>query len=302
MRYLPVLLIAFLSFSNSLLAAPPVIISGNPEAPPVVWERAKGLAGVGPELATHILSKLEVPFDIKPMGTWQQVQDKARTGSVDIILSAYKTAERQEFLEYSIPYLDSPVVVVVRKGTGFVCNSRDDMIGKRGVANKGESFGAEFDSFIKNKLQVTFTSYNRAFEMLEEDTADYLIIDLYPAIIYSKLLRAEDKVEIMEKPVTVQKIHMAVAKNSEFLGLLPAINRHLTEMQEQGEIKRLVLEHYQKWNTTFQERQKFYSRADQKAKEAQKSYAADSKDRGLERISRFIDQSRPFDGSNINNM
>lgn len=303
MRYLLALLIPLLTISNSLQAASPVIVSGNPEAPPVVWERAKGLAGVGPELATRILSELDVPFDIKPMGTWQQVQDKARGGNIDLVLSVYKTAERQKFLEYSIPYLNSPVVVVVRKGTGFVCNAWDDMIGKRGVANRGESFGAKFDTFIKNKLQVTFTTYSRAFEMLEEDTADYLLIDLYPALIYSKLLRVEDKVEIMEQPVTVQKFHMAFAKESEFLGLLPGINKRLAELRDQGAIKKLVLEYYQKWTATFQERQRFYDRADQKAKESQKTYAAGAEDRGLEQISRFVEGSRPYmDGSNFNNM
>lgn len=296
-----VVLTLLLTTTGRLQAAQPVIISGNPEAPPVVWEKAKGLAGVAPELASRIFTQLQTPFVIKPMGTWQQVQEKARTGKIDLVLSAYKTAERQHYLEYTIPYLESPVVVVVKKGAGFLCNCWDDMIGKRGVANRGESFGEEFDAFIKDKLKVTFTTYGRAFEMLEEDTADYLLIDLYPAIIYSKLLRVEDQVEIMDKPVTVQQMHMAMGKQSGQLGLLPAINSQLAEMKEKGIIKKLVLEQYQKWNQTFQERQRFYNKANQKAMEAQTVYEEGADDRGLNSMERFIEQNIDYmDGSNFN--
>lgn len=304
MRYLSpllVLLLTTISFNSTIHAEPTVIISGNPEAPPVVWERAKGLVGVGPELAGRILSDLKIPFEIIPMGTWQQVQEKTRNGAIDLVLSAYKTTERQKYLEYSIPYLESPVVVVVKKGTGFICDSWDDLIGKRGVANKGESFGEKFDAYLKSELQVTFTSYNRAFEMLGEDTADYLLIDLYPAIIYSKLLRVEDKVDIMDNPVTVQHLHMAFGKESPHKGLLPDINKHLAKLKEQGVIKNLTLEYYQKWNKTFKERQRFYDKAAKKAKDAQTTYEAEAEDRGLKYISRFVDQSRPYmDGTNFN--
>ena len=125
---------------------------------------------------------MKVPFSITVEGTWQQVQDKAKSGAVDMIVSAYDNNERRAYMDYSVPYLESPVVIVVKKGTKFVLSSWKVLINKKGVANTGESFGEEFDAFIKSDLNVTYVPYERAFQMLAQDTADYLIIDLYPAI------------------------------------------------------------------------------------------------------------------------
>ncbi len=303
MRNLPQLCTLFfilLLFWTVTDAAEEMVVSGNPESPPVVWEKSGQLAGAGPEIAAKIFSELGVPYTMQPAGTWQQVQNKAKTGEVDLILSAYKNKERQQYLEYSIPYIKSPVVIIVKKGDTFLCNCWEDMVGKKGVANTGESFGDEFDAYIKNKLDVTYTSYSRAFEMLAEDTADYLIIDLYPAIIYSKLLMAEDNIEFMEKPVTVQYLHMAMAKQSPHLKLLPQINKQLAKMKESGDIKKLAVEQYKKWNKTFQQRQRFYAKAKQKSSEAQVDFDAGARDRGLDNMARFIQREAPFmDGSNF---
>ena len=125
-------------------AAAPMIISGNPDSPPVSWDKNGKLMGVGPELATKILSELKVPFSLQVAGNWQQVQDKTRDGAVDMIVAAYKNKERQEYMDYSIPYLDSPVVIVVKKGDQFPFSSWKSLVGKKGVAHSGESFGEKF--------------------------------------------------------------------------------------------------------------------------------------------------------------
>lgn len=285
---------------GSAWANPTVQISGNPEAPPVVWEKSGLLTGAGPEMIQTILTKLGVQASIQPAGSWSQVLDKAKSGDIDMIVSSYKTKKREEFLEYSSPYLESPVIVVIKKGDTFLCNCWDDMVGKRGVANTGESFGDEFDSFIAEKLNVTYTSYSRAFEMLAEDTADYLIIDLYPAIIYSKLLMAEDKVEFIEKPITVQQIHLAFSKKSPHLTLLPQINKEIALMKKEGAIKQLALEQYKKWNKTIKERQRFYDRSNQKAKDIQVEFDSGAKERGFDNMARFLQRDIPYmDGSNF---
>jgi len=66
------------------------IVSGNPKAPPVVWEQYKKLTGVGPDIAQAILTELKLAYDIRVEGNWQQVQDKCKSGEVDMIVSAYK--------------------------------------------------------------------------------------------------------------------------------------------------------------------------------------------------------------------
>ncbi len=286
---------ALLSFQPTM-ASEPLIVTGNPEAPPVVWEKTGKLVGVGPEVATRILDSLQVPFIIKPTGKWEQVQENAKNGSVDMIVSAYDNTTRRQYMEYSVPYLKSPVIIVVKKGKGFPFTSWKSLVGKKGVANTGESFGNEFDAFIKEKLNVTYVPYQRAFEMMELDTVDYAIVDLYPAIIYSKLLNAEDKVEFLDTPATMQHFHITISKKSPYRTLLPKINAQIEQMKKEGVFKKLAKEQYTSWHKTFRDRQRFFAKSQTNAQQAQSNWNAGARDRGLDNMARFIDQDRPYMG------
>lgn len=280
-------------------AAEPIIVSGNPEAPPIVWEKKGELVGVGPEIARQILTTISVPFILKPNGSWEQVQEKIKSGSIDIIVSAYDNRERRQYMDYSIPYLQSPVVIVVKKGETFPFTSWNDLIGKKGVANTGESFGEDLDAFIKEKLDIAYVPYQRAFEMMNLNTADYLIVDLYPAIIYSKLLNVENSVEFLDTPATVQNFHITLSKKSPYRHLLPQINAQIEQMKKTGFFKKLAREQYKQWNTTFQERQRFFSQSHAKAQQQQSTWNADARDQGLENLTRFIERDIPYmSGSN----
>lgn len=305
MRYrslLFVLLITILLTAPRTWAADPMIVSGNPNSPPVSWDKNDKLMGVGPELATKILTELNVPFSITIGSNWQQVQDKTRDGAVDMIVAAYDNKERRDYMDYSIPFMDSPVVIVVKKGDKFPLSSWKPLIGKKGVAHSGESFGEKFDTFIKTDLDVSYHTYEHAFQMLAEDTADYLIIDLYPAIIYSKLLLAEDKVEFIDTPVSVQHFHMTISKKSPYIKLLPEINNIIAQLKEQKYIKKMVVAQYKQWNKAFEERQRFYAKQKTRATQEQTDFNAGSRDRGLDNLARFIERDMPYmEGSNFNN-
>ena len=295
-----VLLTTILLAAPSIWAADPMIISGNPDSPPVSWDKSTKLMGVGPELATKILSELKVPFSTTVEGSWQQVQDKTRDGAVDMIVAAYDNEERRAYMDYSIPFMESPVVIVVKKGNKFPLSSWKPLIGKKGVAHSGESFGEKFDAFIKTDLDVSYLPYERAFQMLAEDTADYLIIDLYPAIIYSKLLRSEGKIEFIDTPVSVQHFHMTISKKSPYIKLLPEINKKIAQLNEQKYTKNLVIEQYKQWSKTFEERQRFHAKQKARAAQEQTDFNAGTRDRGLDNLARFIERDMPYmDGSNF---
>jgi len=281
-------------------ASGPMIISGSSKGPPISWEKKGTLTGVGPKLAAKILTELKVPFVIRNEGNWLEVQEKAKAGTIDMIVSAYDNKERRSYMEYSIPFLESPVIIAVKKDGKFPFSSWNSLISKKGVAHSGESFGQEFDTFIKTKLDVSYLPYERAFQMLDEETADYLIIDLYPAIIYSKLLNAEDKVAFFDTPVTVQNFHMTISKKSPYVSLLPEINKKIRRLQEQKYIKKLAIEQYKQWNKTFQERQRFFAKQNIRAVREQTAFNAGSRDRGLERLGRFIEGGLPYmEGNNL---
>ncbi|HID69883.1 MAG TPA: transporter substrate-binding domain-containing protein [Desulfobacterales bacterium] len=253
------LVIFSLSASNSF-ASGTFIVSGNPKAPPVVWEQYDKLTGVGPDLAKSILTELKLDYDIKVSGDWQQVQDKCKNGEIDMVVSAYKNDERAKYMDFSLPYLPQPTVIVVEKGKEFLFGRWESLIGKKGASNIGESYGQEFDTFIKEKLDVQFVAFERAVELLNRGEADYLIVDLYTALIYARLLRGEDSITILEPPVTTQTFHLTIGKNSPMAVQMPAINKKLSRLVKDGTVEKLFYKHFESWKELIAKRSKYFAK------------------------------------------
>lgn len=253
---------------GTALAKAPLVASGNTNAPPLSWEEYKNLTGVGPDLVTHILTDLGVDHSVQVTGNWEQVQEKAKNGSVDLIVGAFKNDERKAYLEFSIPYLAEPTVIITEKGKEFTFNNWDDLIGKRGVTNIGESYGQAFDDHINNELDVKHIALERAIQLMNSGEADYLIMDLYTALIYARMLRGEDAITILKNPVAKESFHIAIAKNSPYLSLMPEINKELQKAIDNKDISRLFYMHFDNWKELIAKRSSFFKQdADIRAEE-----------------------------------
>jgi len=285
------LLVTCVSVANSF-ASETFIVSGNPKAPPVVWEEYNKLIGVGPDIAKSILTELKLNYDIQVQGDWQQVQDKCKSGEIDMLVSAYKNDERAAYMEYSIPYLPQPTVIVVLKGTEFPFGRWESLIGKRGVSNIGESYGQQFDTFIKEKLSVQFIAFERAVELLTRGEADYLIVDLYTALIYSRLLRGENAITILDPPATTQTFHITIGKKSPMAVQMPAINKKLYRLVKDGTVEKLFYTHFASWKKLIAKRSRYYNKDSGIRSEEQEKYLKDQDAYEKERLGKILMDSR----------
>lgn len=264
--------------------AEPFIISGNPYAPPVVWEEHKELQGVAPDLVKEIFKELSIPYTTRVLRDWQRVQDGAKKGEVDLIVSAYRNDERSTYLNFSIPYLPEQTVIVVEKGKEFRFINWDSLKGKKGVTGVGESYGQKFDAFIAEHLEVSYYRLERAIQALNLGEADYLIIDLYTALIYARLLQGEDSITILDPPVTVENFHLAVRKDSALNEHLDAINQKLKEKIDAGAVTSLVLGHFDQWQQKIARRSKFLNKVSQQHSAIQEKYLKEQDKMARQRI------------------
>src|SRR5687767_9805098 len=72
-----------------------IIASGHPEWPPIMFQSGSSIDGAGPALLRKIFDDLGVVVSFPHTGTWDEVQAKARSGDVDVLVAAYKTTERE---------------------------------------------------------------------------------------------------------------------------------------------------------------------------------------------------------------
>lgn len=226
-----------------------IVATGHPEYPVMAFRDGNHIAGAAPLLVGEIAQELNVPFETKYLGSWSEAQAATRAGQADMIIGVYYNDERAEYLDYVEPaFAYDPVVVFVSGDKRFAFKGQDDLIGKKGVANEGESFGTSFDAFIKDKLTLTrVDGLEAAFAALLSGNADYVIAAYYPGTAQLAQQDKEDKIESLEPPLLSEELFIAFSKKSPCAALASKFGAGITEMTEDGRLGELVDSVFTDW-------------------------------------------------------
>ena len=226
-----------------------IVATGHPEYPVMAFKDGDQIVGAAPLLVGEIAQELNVPFEAKYMGSWSEAQSAARAGKADMIIGVYYNDERAEYLDYVQPaFAYDPVVVFVSSDKPFKFKGQDDLIGKKGVANEGESFGTAFDAFLKDKLTVTrVDGLQPAFQALLSGTADYVIAPYYPGTAEVAQQDKGDKIVSLEPPLLSEELFIAFSKKSPCAALAEKFGAGITQMTEDGRLGELVDSVFTDW-------------------------------------------------------
>jgi polar amino acid transport system substrate-binding protein len=215
--------------------------SGHPEWPPIMYRDGDLITGAGAELVKKIAADLGFQIDIKYTGNWEEVQAKVKNGEVDLLVAAYKTSEREKYMDYSVAYTVDPMVLYVKPGMDFHYSFWSDLIGKKGVLTVGDSYGQMFDSYIQEKLTtVRVNTIAEAFDMVKSGQADYFIYALYSGEKFLVENRPAGEIEIIPKCVASEDFFITISKKSLLIKYLPAINDRLEKYKIDGTIDSLI--------------------------------------------------------------
>lgn len=222
------------------------VASGHPEWAPIMFAQNGTIVGAGPELVAKIMSDLNVSVSFPESGTWDEVQAKARSGAVDILVAAYKTDERLTYMEYSDAYTQDPIVLFVKKGATFTFEKNEDLVGKHGVALVGDSYGQTFDDFAAANLDLARASTTEAaFAEVEQGTADYFIYTLYGGEDYMKKSNKVGAFEALAHIVDAPNFYITISKQSPLVDLMPKINERIAAYKADGTIDALITKYKQ---------------------------------------------------------
>ncbi len=224
---------------------PVIRVAGLSNYPPVMWASRDAYHGVAAELTQTVFSEMgmDVKFVVLP---WKRVLEVAREGGIDVVAGLYKTDERESYLLYSIPFLEDPGVLFVRKGKIFPYHCWDDLVGKKGVVNRGYSWGEEFDSFMAKKLDIIRVNEPiQGFRLLmrSDRHADYYLYGLIPGILELKRYGISDRIDYISEPVTHEYFYFAISKASGKSSMAEPLNRILKRLIRNDYINFLVVKY-----------------------------------------------------------
>ena len=227
-----------------------ITATGHPAYPVIAFKDGDNIAGAAAELVATIAKTLKVPLESKYMGTWEEAQAAARDGKADLIFGIYYNDERAEYLDYVQPaFMYDDVAVFVLKGKEFPFTDKNDLAGKKGVTNKGESYGNEFDAFMKDKLDVTrVDGISEAFKILVEGKADYLIAGYYPGLAEAAKDELKDKVVPLDQALLSAEMFVAFSKKSPCRSLAPGFGQGITELTTDGSFDKMVKDASTAWD------------------------------------------------------
>jgi polar amino acid transport system substrate-binding protein len=226
-------------------SAEPVKLGGHPNWPPFSWQRGDKLVGIGPDLAEIVFRDVGLAVVNRRGGNWKRAQAQAAFGAIDVLVAAYRTDERAIYLAYpATPYMQDINVVWVLLGKEFPFQRWEDLVGKHGTAMLGESYGQQFDDFIKRSLQIDRVSTpSLSLQKLAMGRADYYPFSLHGGHIQLSQLGYSGRIVPLPTPISTEDVHIAISRKSRFVTYLPQIDAAIAARRADGTLERLIRKH-----------------------------------------------------------
>ena len=226
-----------------------IAATGHPAYPVIAYKDGDNIVGAAPTLVETIAKQINMPLESKYTGTWEEAQAAARDGKVDMIFGIYYNDERATYLDYVQPaFTFDDVAIFVVKGKEFPFTGQDDLIGKKGVTNQGESYGNEFDAFMKDRLDVARANgIDAAFKDLLDGKADYLIAGYFPGLAEAAKEGNKDKVVALNQALLSQEMFVAFSKKSPCRSLASKFGEGITELTTNDSYDQILAEAQKAW-------------------------------------------------------
>lgn len=108
---------------NWIKQHPQVIIGVDPAWPPFEFIDEQGnYSGMGADYIHLIGKKTGLDFVVQDNPTWKSVMDNARNRKLDLLPAVMKSTQRSEFLDFSKPHINYPMVIVTGKEDAFIAS------------------------------------------------------------------------------------------------------------------------------------------------------------------------------------
>lgn len=184
-----------------------------------------GARGMAVDYLNAVAERAGFTVDYVSEPSWSAALDDIRARrTIDLLPSAYRTAEREEYLTFTRPYLESPSVIFARQDSPFV-GTMDDLKGKTIVVERGyvteQWLRARFPAVRLLEVETT----DEALQALAAGKADAYIGNLTVSV-YLANLHALNNLKVMA-PSPFGNDEQAMAVRSDWPELASIIDKTL---------------------------------------------------------------------------
>lgn len=204
---------------------------------PYEYRDSSGIVGVDVDIAREIAAAMGKELEIKDVA-FDSLINELNSGKADFAAAGMSiTEERKNEVDFSIEYVSSKQVVVVRKDYNKI-KSVNDLNNKTISVQLGSVADTYATKNFKNSKIVRQKKFLSAAEDVKAKKSECIIMDELPA---KELVKNNSELTILKIELFTDKYAIAVKKgNTE---LLNKINEVLEKLIEEGKIEEFVINH-----------------------------------------------------------
>ena len=204
---------------------------------PYEYRDSSGIVGVDVDIAREIAKSMGKELEIKDVA-FDSLINELNSGKADFAAAGMSiNEERKKEVDFSIEYVSSKQVIVVRKGYNSI-KSINDLKNKTITVQLGSVADSYVSKEFKDAKIVRQKKFLGAAEDVKASKADCIVMDELPA---KELVKNNSELTILNINLFTDKYAIAVKKgNTE---LLNKINEVLERLIEEGKIEEFVINH-----------------------------------------------------------
>ena len=240
-----VLLWLVTSVNNALLAEPnnttKVTIAIN-DAPPYRIVEGTKISGFYIEIIEAIGRELnwQITYDVVP---FRRALRKVETGDADLMLGPVRKAEREVYMDFSIPAFPAERRLFLYKLKKHKIFKYQDLANKKIGVLRGSVYFEPFDSDL-NLLKETGTKYINLLNMLNMGYLDVVII---PELLSVKL-RKKHNLTLHTSPFFVpgETSYIGISRKSALIKQIPDIKYALDKLKISDQYEKILLKYLER--------------------------------------------------------
>lgn len=214
-----------------------LVMMTNASFPPYEYMGEGGkIAGVDVDLAQMVADELGVELEIIDMN-FDLLTSALASQKGDLVAAGMSiTEERQQSVDFSIPYVDATLLIIVPEGSDI--KGADDLVGLTISVQENTTSDLYVTDNVEGAKLLRFKSAVDAGTAVLSGKADVAVIDEMTA---KNIVNANPGLQLLETPLAEEQYAMAVAKGNQ--GLLDVVNKVLEQAVADGTVDKLTAQH-----------------------------------------------------------
>jgi polar amino acid transport system substrate-binding protein len=208
---------------------------------PMGFKDDKGeIVGFDIDIAKEVSKRIGKEITFQPID-WSMKESELISGNIDLIWNGYSiTKERQERIDFTIPYLENRQVIITLADSEI--NSKADLkgmnVGTQNQSSAVDAISKEEDLLktFKDGKVYTFETNNEALMDLEAKRIDAVVVDEILARYYMNQ-KGEEKYKILKDDFGAEAYGVGIRKGDE--ELLEKINQAFEDIRKDGTAKKI---------------------------------------------------------------